>query len=370
MAGVADLLHPVNLLTACLAAVLFFTCSCSNRYFFLAESMKINSRINLLGISKGYPTEESGTNIITREVNDGLNSIGKDSQASYVNTAPQKMRPKVSEIRSHEEDRFEKRLPNTLIIGVKKGGTKALLLFLNFHPQIRACRKEVHFFDNQLHYRNGLSWYKNKMPRSYQNQITMEKSPRYFVTSRVPMRVYRMSPKMKIILILRDPVKRAISDYVHMKTRKKHALIKGDIETILWRNKTEFNYKARFIQGGLYSVFLKRWLLYFPRDQIHIVNGDKLIADPGGELRKVQKFLKIDLLMDRKDFVFNTTKRFYCLKNRPDLDPDIKQEIVCLGPSKGREHPTISERTLRAMQDFYRPYNQELYKIVGTDFGW
>ena len=269
------------------------------------------------------------------------------------------------------EKDFKKRLPNTLIIGVKKGGTKALLVFLEAHPRIRACRKEVHFFDKESNYRSGLKWYKRKMPASYSDQITLEKSPRYFVTRQVPKRVYRMSPEMKIILILRDPVKRAISDFVHMKTRKKKRVMKDNIEAMLWNNRTgEFNGKMKFMENGLYSKHLKNWLRYFPLDQIHVVNGDKFTSDPGGELAKVQRFLNVDVLINSSDFVFNSTKRFYCLKNKPEFIASTKKETICLGRSKGRKHPNITAKTLHAMREFYRPYNQELYNLIGTDFGW
>lgn len=51
-----------------------------------------------------------------------------------------------------------RRLPQALIIGVKKGGTRALLEFLRLHPDIRALGSEPHFFDR--HYARGLDWYR------------------------------------------------------------------------------------------------------------------------------------------------------------------------------------------------------------------
>lgn len=51
-----------------------------------------------------------------------------------------------------------KQLPTALIIGVKKGGTRALLEFLRLHPAIRAAGSEVHFFDH--HYVKGFHWYR------------------------------------------------------------------------------------------------------------------------------------------------------------------------------------------------------------------
>lgn len=54
--------------------------------------------------------------------------------------------------------RGARRLPHALIIGVKKGGTRALLEFLRLHPDIRALGTEGHFFDR--HYTRGLTWYR------------------------------------------------------------------------------------------------------------------------------------------------------------------------------------------------------------------
>lgn len=51
-----------------------------------------------------------------------------------------------------------RQLPSALIIGVKKGGTRALLEFLRLHPGVRAAGSEVHFFDH--HYAKGFHWYR------------------------------------------------------------------------------------------------------------------------------------------------------------------------------------------------------------------
>ena len=270
------------------------------------------------------------------------------------------------------ETGFTRRLPQALIIGVKKGGTKALLTFLTSHPDIRSCKKEVHFFDK--YYDKGLVWYRNRMPQSFPNQLTIEKSPRYFVTTAVPKRVYKMSPDIKLLVILRDPVKRAISDYVHMKTRKKKSEMKGNLDAMLFSNRSKhsrfINSSLPFIKTGMYSVHLKSWLKYFPREQIHFVNGDEMITNPSKQLASVQKFLHLNVLVDENNFVFNSSKRFYCVYKTLDDRLTRDSNAICLGKSKGRKHPRVAQATLRALQDFYRPYNKELYKLVGVDFGW
>jgi len=62
-----------------------------------------------------------------------------------------------------------RRLPDALIIGVKKGGTRALLEFARLHPDIRAAGAEMHFFDKN--YKRGLKWYRNQMPPTMEGQV-------------------------------------------------------------------------------------------------------------------------------------------------------------------------------------------------------
>lgn len=57
------------------------------------------------------------------------------------------------------------------------------MLFL--HPRIQKAAGEVHFFDRDDNYSRGLEWYRHKMPHSFKDQVTIEKSPSYFVTPEV-----------------------------------------------------------------------------------------------------------------------------------------------------------------------------------------
>lgn len=72
-----------------------------------------------------------------------------------------------------------------LIIGVRKCGTRALLEMLYLHPMVQKASGEIHFFDRDENYALGLEWYRSKMPLSFKGQITIEKSPSYFVTPEV-----------------------------------------------------------------------------------------------------------------------------------------------------------------------------------------
>lgn len=89
--------------------------------------------------------------------------------------------------------RTSRRLPQVIIIGVRKCGTRALLEMLALHPRVQKAAGEVHFFDRDDNYRRGLEWYRRKMPHSFRGQITIEKSPSYFVTPEVSSTITGLS---------------------------------------------------------------------------------------------------------------------------------------------------------------------------------
>lgn len=257
-----------------------------------------------------------------------------------------------------------RRLPSALIIGVRKGGTRALLEFLSIHPNIRAKKKEMHFFDLDANYRLGLDWYRQKMPYSSGDQITIEKTPAYFTAEVVPGRVFRMNRTVKLIVVLRDPVARTISDYAQIYSNR---VSRGkDYATfdsvVLSRDNSTVNATYRGVSRSLYYEHLMRWLRCFSMSQIHFVNGEKLVSDPLSEVQRVERFLGLPSRLSSDSFFFNATRGFYCLR------VDSKQK--CLSSSKGRKHPEVSEHVLHALRNFYQPHNQRFYALVGTDFGW
>ncbi|XP_004433101.1 PREDICTED: heparan sulfate glucosamine 3-O-sulfotransferase 3B1 [Ceratotherium simum simum] len=255
-----------------------------------------------------------------------------------------------------------KQLPQAIIIGVKKGGTRALLEFLRVHPDVRAVGAEPHFFDRS--YDKGLAWYRDLMPRTLDGQITMEKTPSYFVTREAPARISAMSRDTKLIVVVRDPVTRAISDYTQTLSKRPDI---PTFESLTFRNRTaglvDTSWSA--IQIGIYAKHLERWLRHFPLGQMLFVSGERLISDPAGELGRVQDFLGLKRIITDKHFYFNKTKGFPCLKKA-----EGSSKPHCLGKTKGRTHPEIDREVVQRLRDFYRPFNLKFYQMTGHDFGW
>ena len=57
---------------------------------------------------------------------------------------------------------------------------------------------------------------RRQMPAMNGGEMTLEKTPSYFVTKSVPARVHNMSSDLRLIIVLRDPVTRAVSDYTQV----------------------------------------------------------------------------------------------------------------------------------------------------------
>lgn len=201
------------------------------------------------------------------------------------------------------------------------------------------------------------------MPRTLDGQITMEKTPSYFVTREAPSRIHGMSPDMKLIVVVRNPVTRAISDYAQTLSKTpglpsfralafRHGL--GPVDTA-WSA----------VRIGLYAQHLDNWLRYFPLSHFLFVSGERLVSDPAGEVGRVQDFLGLKRVVTDKHFYFNATKGFPCLKKAQGSG-----HPRCLGKSKGRPHPRVPEAVVQRLRDFYRPFNRKFYQMTGQDFGW
>jgi [heparan sulfate]-glucosamine 3-sulfotransferase 5 len=203
------------------------------------------------------------------------------------------------------------------------------------------------------------------MPYTYPEQITLEKSPRYFITEKAPERIYRMNSSIKLIVLLRNPTTRVISDYTQVYYNK---LAKGKdtdkFEDLVIDKKTKaVNTGFRAVQISVYYHHLLRWLKFFKREQIHVVDGDKLITDPLNEINKVEQFLGLPTKVTEKNIYFNTTRGFYCMRT-----PKVEQK--CLGLTKGRKHPHIEHSVLQKLNDFFRPHNKKLFSLIDQRFDW
>jgi len=216
------------------------------------------------------------------------------------------------------------------------------------------------------------------MPMTSEGQLTVEKTPSYLITTNVADRVRMMSKDVRLIVVLRDPVTRALSDYTQTSFKKRRAKptfeqlafvdeSDDDNATTLSTTATAVNTSWRAIQIGLYAVHVRRWLEHFRADQLYFVSGEQLVSNPAGVLASVQDFLRLRRVVTDKHFRFSREKGFPCVVRDPQHSPN---NVHCLGKTKGRRHPVIEPSSLKRLRDFFRPHNEDLYRLTNINFGW
>jgi hypothetical protein len=179
-------------------------------------------------------------------------------------------------------------LPNLIIIGAQKCGTSSLHYYLNLHPQISMSReKELDFFIQEFNWHRGVEWYKSRFTGTA--SIHGEASPNYTnypYFRGVPAKTHATVPEAKLIYIVRDPIERIISHYIHRSAsgsehrELSEALAETESTSYLWRSK--------------YYTQLAQYLDYFPQSSILILTQEDLQNNRRETLQEVFRFLCVD----------------------------------------------------------------------------
>ena len=261
------------------------------------------------------------------------------------------------------EDICVKRFPKCVIIGIQKCGTKAVAEFLKIHPNISIDSRQTYFFSQQ--YNKGLEWYRNRMPCSQNSQITLERTPQYFYFKDVPRRIFDMNKLVKVILLVCDPVTRAISNFAMAKDRNRAESSDTFEDCVLTNNnRSQINTSCKYIKKSNYQRYISEWLKVFPLNQIHIANGDGLIKDPVDVLIQIEKFLNIPAFIKENNFVVNQETGFKCIRNI------TSNGMECLSRKKGRRHPIVKDDVLLMLKQYFKPLNHKFFEMVGQTFDW
>jgi Sulfotransferase domain len=171
-------------------------------------------------------------------------------------------------------------------IGVQKAATSWLFTCLHEHPAVRASTmtnsKELSFFNDD--WELGYRWLHRGF--DFGDWLCGEFTPRYFHHANVPDRIRMYHPEIKLLLVLREPVERALSQHRHELRRLR--LPAG----ITFRDALEEN--PSYLEQGRYATHLERWRDNFADSQILVLLYDDVCADPAATMRRVFTFLGID----------------------------------------------------------------------------
>lgn len=249
--------------------------------------------------------------------------------------------------------------PDFIIIGAMKSATSTLHEQLALQPGFyMTTPKEPNFFSDDPVYELGLNWYSDLFAGAIDSDICGESSTHYTKLPDYPLTLERMKaylPSLKLIYVVRHPVERLISHYIHQWSQN---VIKTDINQAI----DEFD---ELINYSRYSMQIVPFIEYYGAENIHIVFSEAFRVRPQHELEKVAKFLGYDkpviwyddlpeqnvssqrvrrfngynfivnhpvLAWMRRNFIpqslRDAVKKQLTLKNRPQIDERHKQKLT------------------------------------------
>ena len=266
--------------------------------------------------------------------------------------------------------------PKAIVFGVSKCGSGPLRMFLNAHPDIYnapvrvfegGSEKSVNYFD--VHYKKGLSWYLSQMPCSGPDSVVIDHTIQYFKKSFVPKRAYMFNRNVKLILLVREPISRTVSQYLQStEAHSPRGERYGDFDEFVLDESGETIDPLKFgVSASSYIIHLRNWLEVFPLDQFLIIDLLELAKQPLKPLQKLEQFLGVSSYFDEDNVYFNKTRGFYCVKV---YNKGVVKAVKCPQSTKGREHPQISDRTFNLLKDYFDPLNEQFFKTIGKEFNW
>lgn len=188
-------------------------------------------------------------------------------------------------------------LPNTIVIGAQKCATTSLHWYLNEHPEIEvARRKPLSFFVSgedrrhgnlPMNWHRGVDWYAAACPD--RGKVRLESSPDYTNHPHyrgVAEQMKAVIPDAKLIYIVRNPIERLISHYLHNYT--------GNLEHRSIENAC-FDLKgSSYVSRGCYGMQLDSILTHFDPGRILIITREGLLRKRRETLSQVFRFLRVD----------------------------------------------------------------------------
>lgn len=199
-------------------------------------------------------------------------------------------------------------IPSFILIGAQKAGTTWLWNNLKQHPDVALPKaKEIHFFGGSEIFKKGTSWYYQHFDGLDPSKITGEASTTYLYDyvpywesasgelkhddslPCIPELVIKELPQVKILVILRNPVTRAVSAY-------RHHVRAGRVPPGLSLKETAQQVPMlRILEMGYYARYLELWKQYVPADRMQVfVFEEDVVKSPEKSIRQICEFLGIN----------------------------------------------------------------------------
>lgn len=176
--------------------------------------------------------------------------------------------------------------PYFIGLGAQRSGTSWIYACLYEHPQLHMPFKEVNFFGRDEQYEKGLTWYENHFSGQPEGKLSGEFSTTYLDSDVAPGRIYKYHPEVKLIVSLRNPVERALSNYYNN--------IMGGLVGPEVTFDEALDVHPEYLTQGMYHQQLQNYLEYFPREQLLVLIYEDSIVTPIVFIQGIYRFLDVD----------------------------------------------------------------------------
>ena len=267
-------------------------------------------------------------------------------------------------------------LPDFLIIGAQKSGTTWLADQLGRNPAVFIAPEEIHYFDKSYNVVRGLGWYGQHFRGARDGQQVGEKTPDYLWANGegseghlpdVHRRLHEALPGARLIVVLRNPVERAISALSHVIRTRRIAPVHR-VDDLLVGRQREMLRGYGVIEKGFYYRQLSAYLeLYDAAQLLVLVFEEDVSRDPAAGLRRAGTFLGLGPIFPsgpqgaKRNASRRSKLRLMVDYYVPPLRP-VSRILDQLGTAW---RPRASERVLQKLYELYREENDALFTWMG-----
>ena len=298
--------------------------------------------------------------------------------------------------------------PEFMLIGAAKCGSTSFARYLLAHPQVKILGpKEPNYWSWRNFHARYQNFFVNESPildPEPDQYVSGEFSTSSLLHPLVPRRVRANLPRLRIFVLLRNPVDRAYSHFIMSKKaglenecsfedivrreiyevpellaahergfldpvgklKTSYSTINGapirvarhEQDSPKRRLRTESDLRKFYFNScvfrSLYHDQLHRWLRLFPRQQMMIIQSEKFFENELDAMNEVAEFLGLE------PFAGEAASQMQQSWDAGDRDPIEKPQ----------DYSAMDDATRRLLTDFFEPYNQQLYRLIDEDFGW
>lgn len=265
-------------------------------------------------------------------------------------------------------------LPNFLIVGAQKCGTTSLHEILSQHPEVVMSEvKEVNYFTNTEKYQQGLGYYASFFPQNTQAKAIGEASPGYLCYPDVHQLIHQDLGDIKIVILLRDPIKRAYSQYWDNRRQLKET--SSETEIIDQYLEAEYSPQRKgYFSRGVYYKDVKKYMDQFGDENVQVIIFESLIKNQQTELQKLYKFLGLQIDQGYQQLpkpsnsaVIWKNPLFAYFLQHPEKTrylPTKFRRLLRFGKQEKFKYPLPGQAELDKLKAFYQPWNKKLEDLL------